>query len=154
MASRCCGNRLSLRNQYDTQTPRESSLFLWPWEAGFRAVRRLSRCVVETSSRHESNSQRGFQILRKFQNLARRKILGKIPSERPTAGLCLPTSSQSHCQRNIGAHQPQAVLMYRFLSGTRGNTGFQSLSGNSFIARRRSEKTSGKIRTERKIGRA
>src|ERR1700726_1185797 len=113
MASRCCGNRLSLRNQYDTKTPRESSL--WPWEAVFRAVRCLSRCVVGTSSRHESISQRGFRNTEKISKICEKKNSREILSERPTAGLCHPNFKQSHCQRNIDADQPQAVLQYRFL---------------------------------------
>jgi hypothetical protein len=69
MASRCCGNRLSLRNQYDTKTPR-ASLSLGgpgrPWSA-----RRLSRSTLETYSRHESNAHRAFRYPQKFSKISR-----------------------------------------------------------------------------------
>src|SRR5579859_4146148 len=98
MASRCCGNRLSLRNQYDTKTPRESLLCVAL--GGHRSTRRLSRSTLETYSRHESNAQRAFRNSEKFfKNLTRRKFPGKILSERPTAELCPPNSRQSHSQR-------------------------------------------------------
>src|ERR1700722_4011821 len=45
MASLACGRRLSLRNQYDTKTPR-ASVFLWRSSNGrrcFQGVRRPSR---------------------------------------------------------------------------------------------------------------
>src|SRR5579864_458729 len=77
MASRCCGNRLSLRNQYDTKTPRESLLCVAL--GGHRSARRLSRSTLETYSRHESNAQRAFRNSEKiFKNLTRRKFPGKF----------------------------------------------------------------------------
>src|SRR6267143_6736916 len=43
MASRCCGNRLSLPNQYDTENPARESLVGGRWRPHYiRAVRRPS----------------------------------------------------------------------------------------------------------------
>src|SRR4029077_13924319 len=69
MASRCCGNRLSLRNQYDTKTPRASLSLGGPGRP--RSARRLSRSTLETYSRHESNAQRAFRNPEKIFQISR-----------------------------------------------------------------------------------
>lgn len=55
MASRACGNRLSLRNQYDTKTPRASSQGLRPGPAPEHSVGR-------TKLASRKNPQRGFRV--------------------------------------------------------------------------------------------
>src|SRR5438045_6372384 len=95
MASRCCGSRLSLPNQYDTKTPRARTC--WRLLAAAFSVRPFV-AHPETRpgrySRHDCDLQRGFlKILRRFPNFAKRKIL-KNSSELPTAGPCLPNLSE------------------------------------------------------------
>ena len=84
MASRCCGNRLSLRNQYDTKTPRASLYSLWPWEAiGLLAacLDLHSRLTRVTNPMHSVR----FDILRKSSKISREENLPEkfLRSARP-----------------------------------------------------------------------
>src|SRR5216684_812194 len=117
MVSRCCGSRLSLRNQYDTKTPRASLLFA---AAGGRLLG-LFAARPDTRSgfprvTHPIHSV-GFEILGKFLKSHEKKNSRKIPSELPTAGLRPPNLRQSLCQRNTGAapaaSRPQVQVPFR-----------------------------------------
>src|SRR5713226_2319506 len=133
MASRCCGSRLSLPNQYDTKTPRASLLVCGRQGAAlfFRAVRRPSRDSPGTASRHESKHSVGLEnILGKIPNFSKRKI-SKIPSELPTAGPRLPNLGESQCQRNTrggqAASRTQGQVPFRDRKSTRLNSSHPSI---------------------------
>jgi len=68
MASRCCGNRLSLPKPVRHENPAREPLVGGRQEAAlFTAVRRPPRDLAGTVSRHESHAQRGS-----------RNVLGEI----------------------------------------------------------------------------
>jgi hypothetical protein len=76
MASLCCGNRLSLRNQYDTKTPRASlSLLVALGGLGLLAacLDLRSRLTRVTNPMHTVR----FDILRNFQKSREKKISRK-----------------------------------------------------------------------------
>src|SRR5437660_797854 len=57
MASRACGNRLSLRNQYDTKTPRAST-----FSQGFPPAPAQFDSTGRTELASRKNLQRGFRV--------------------------------------------------------------------------------------------
>src|SRR5437879_7061298 len=57
MASRACGNRLSLRNQYDTKTPRAST-----FSQGFPPAPAQFGHTGRTKLASRKNAQRGFRV--------------------------------------------------------------------------------------------
>ncbi len=57
MASRACGNRLSLRNQYDTKTPRAST-----FSQGFSPGLAQFDSTGQTKLASRKNPQRGFGV--------------------------------------------------------------------------------------------
>jgi hypothetical protein len=88
MANRACGKRLSLRNQYDTKTPRASVLFVRPFyrSAFFRAARRPSREKPGHARVTNKIFSVGFEM--SVENFFRKKAFEKFPwSSRITAGL-------------------------------------------------------------------
>src|SRR5713101_1521702 len=120
MASRCCGNRLSLPNQYDTKTPRASLSLA---TAGGRSVSGLfvarPALLPGTVSRHESDAQRGSRnVLGEISQISAKKNFEIIFGALPTAGLCLPNLGQVLENVTPTRGKPQAVRKYRFLSGT------------------------------------
>src|SRR5580693_324953 len=80
MASRACGNRLSLRNQYDTKTPRASACRVCC------PVRPDARKLAGLNSRHEKIHSVGFELILPAPILpgtrpkSRRKCPSKISS--------------------------------------------------------------------------
>src|ERR1700738_3435093 len=124
MASRCCGSRLSLPNQYDTKTPRAS---LWLAAARkpryLRAVRRPPRDLARDVSRHELDAQRGSSVdiemsLEKFPKFRQRKILkNSFAASHPPDSAFRPSARVLE-NVTFGEVKPQAVPKYRFLSGT------------------------------------
>src|SRR6266849_2083971 len=124
MASRCCGSRLSLPNQYDTKTPRASLLVCGRQGAAlfFRAVRRPSRDSPGTASRHESKRSVGSKMsLEKFQILAKEKFRKFLRSSRPLDS-AFRTSAKVNVNVTPGEDKPQAVPKDRFHFGTSGAT--------------------------------
>jgi len=91
MASRACGNRLSLRNQYDTKTPRASPFF-----QGFPPAPARVDYTTGLNSRHEKIHSVGFEWTPKksrvtpkmsFENFlepGNRKNLPGLPNHRRT----------------------------------------------------------------------
>src|SRR6266852_9506412 len=120
MASRCCGSRLSLPNQYDTKTPRARILVCGRQGAAlfFRAVRRPSRDSPGTASRHESKHSVGSKMsLEKFQILAKEKFRKFLRSSRPPDS-AFRTSAKVNVNVTPGEDKPQAVRKDRFHFGT------------------------------------
>ena|ERR1700686_1343778 len=124
MASLACGKRLSLRNQYDTKTPRASVLLLrssngrrFPQGGSPPVPREAGTC-----SRHEKNLQRGFRnVRRKFlRKIKIRKIPSGLPNHRRT---CASLKHQSHFKRSTWARGPQAVRKDSCLGNTLWKTG-------------------------------
>src|SRR5213075_2051488 len=91
MASRACGNRLSLRNQYDTKTPRASTFF-----QGFPPAPAQFDCTSRTKLASRKNTQRGFRVdpeksrvtpkmsFENFLEPGNRKNLPGLPNHRRT----------------------------------------------------------------------
>jgi hypothetical protein len=65
MASRPCGNRLSLRNQYDTKTPRAST-----FSQGFPPDPAQLIQLAGLNSRHEKIHSVGFELTLKTSKVA------------------------------------------------------------------------------------
>src|ERR1700738_532918 len=122
MASRCCGSRLSLPNQYDTKTPRASLSV-----AAARRPRCFSGLFVARPEIRPGPSRVtnhihsvGLEIsLEKFPNFRQRKISKNSFRAFPNAGLCLPNLGQVLENVTSAEGKPQVVLKYRFHSGTR-----------------------------------
>src|SRR5260370_1348591 len=118
MASRACGNRLSLRNQYDTKTPRAST-----FSQGFSPGLAQFDSTGQTKLASRKNPQRAFGVnpetsraspkmsVENFLEPGNRK---KLPNARITAGLMLRESSRSLFQRTTWMSGPQAVREDRF----------------------------------------
>src|ERR1700731_1089215 len=89
MASLACGKRLSLRNQYDTKTPRAS--FLLRSSNGWRVYQSESSLVPReagTCSRHEKIFSVGIEV--SVETFFEKKEFEKFPQgSRITAGLVL-----------------------------------------------------------------
>ena len=125
MASRCCGKRLSLRNQYDTQTPRASlsKQDCYAVHICLRAVRRPVPHRGGTSSRHETMHSAGFENVRRkfrYQESAPedvKRFLRNSPRTPPT-----PLSelrAEVFVTLTPAQDTLQAVLRYRFHPRTR-----------------------------------
>jgi len=120
MASRCCGNRLSLPNQYDTQTPARVS------RCGHQEAASTSGPFVArpdhfsgTLSRHESVARRWYRNgPSRNSTISAKKNLDKILRAFRPPDLCLANSGQ--VLENVAPAEglPQAVHKYRFLHGT------------------------------------
>src|SRR5690348_14931703 len=96
MASLACGNRLSLRNQYDTKTPRASRPLTACQSAAWQTVFQGGESPVPreagTCSRHK---QRTAWVSKSPPKLFSKKGLEKFSrSSRSTAGLVLRKSSK------------------------------------------------------------
>src|SRR5207249_11537272 len=74
MASRACGNRLSLRNQYDTKTPRASPFF-----QGFPPTPAQFDCTSRTKLASRKNTQRGFRVDPEKKQSHAENVLRKFP---------------------------------------------------------------------------
>src|SRR5437762_927745 len=74
MASRACGNRLSLRNQYDTKTPRASTFF-----QGFPPAPAQFDCTSRTKLASRKNTQRGFRVDPEKEQSHAENVLRKFP---------------------------------------------------------------------------
>lgn len=97
MASRCCGNRLSLPNQYDTKTPRASLSFGGCQEAAVYQGRSLpagSFVPDGLASRIKLHSVRLEMPLEKFLKF-HGKNFGKFLRSFPTADFAFRTSAKS-----------------------------------------------------------
>jgi len=124
MASRACGNRLSLRNQYDTKTPRAST-FSW----AFRPLRPNLTTLAELNSRHEKMHSVGFKWTLKrsrvtpkvsvenFLEPGNRKNLPGLPNHRRTEAassskslLNLPPASRG-CKPSWGTGSRNASVL-------------------------------------------
>src|SRR5260370_16955006 len=108
MASRCCGNRLSLPNQYDTKTPRASLSLA---TAGGRSVSGLfvarPALLPGTVSRHESDAQRGSRnVLGEISQISAKKNFEIIFVPLPPPGLHLPNLPQSLKTATPPSHFP------------------------------------------------
>src|SRR5580704_8617985 len=90
MASLPCGRRLSLRNQYDTKTPRASAFCCARQTDGavIRAIRRPSREKPGPARVTKKICSVGFEM--SVENFSRNKEFEKFPQRsRSTAGLSL-----------------------------------------------------------------
>jgi hypothetical protein len=107
---------LSLRNQYDTKTPRARIFFCCARQTDgtvIRAIRRPSREKPGTCSRHEKSYSVGFEM--SVENLFRNKKIRKIPSEIPNhcrtiAAADAANGSKVIFKRSTWTREPQAVL--------------------------------------------
>src|SRR5881296_3776411 len=94
MASRACGNRLSLRNQYDTKTPRAST-----FSQGFPPAPAQFDSTGRTELASRKNLQRGFRVDPNFVRVTP-KISSNLGTEkisrdsRITAGPKLPEAAR------------------------------------------------------------
>jgi hypothetical protein len=90
MASRCCGNRLSLPNQYDTQTPARVSRCGRQDRLYIRAVRCPSRSFLRDSlaSRIRCTALVSKWSFEKFHNFGK-EIFRQKSSELPGRRTCL-----------------------------------------------------------------
>jgi len=115
MASRCCGNRLSLPNQYDTKTPRASlSLAAARRPRYFTAVRRPPGILPGTVSRHESHAQRGSRnVLGEISQISAKKISTKSSelSDRRTLPSEPRPSLENVTPRGQAASRPQVQVL-------------------------------------------
>jgi hypothetical protein len=118
MANLACGNRLSLRNQYDTKTPR-ASVFLFRPSNGRRFPQGCSSPVPRetgTCSRHEKIYSVGFEIsVENFFRKRNRKISRELPNHCRT---CAAFTQPSQFKRSTWAGGPQAVLKDSCLGNT------------------------------------
>ena len=123
MVSLACDKRLSLRNQYDTKTPRASFLLRSSNRRRFyQGESSPAPREAGTCSRHEKNLQRGFRNVRpKFlRKIKIRKIPSGLPNHRRT---CASLKHQSHFKRSTWARGPQAVRKDSCLGNTLWKTG-------------------------------
>src|SRR5947207_15890564 len=74
MASRACGNRLSLRNQYDAKTPWASTFF-----QGFPPAPAQFDCTSRTKLASRENPQRGFVVDTEKEQSHAENVLRKFP---------------------------------------------------------------------------
>src|SRR5277367_66502 len=101
MASLACGRRLSLRNQYDTKTPRARIFFCCARQTDgtvIRAIRRPSREKPGTCSRHEKSYSVGFEM--SVENFLRKKY-SKNSLRDPES---LPDYCRSKCCKRQQSH--------------------------------------------------
>src|SRR6266478_3894605 len=117
-ASRACGNRLSLRNQYDTKTPRAST-----FSQGFLPDPAQLTRLAGLNSRHEKIHSVGFEwtpinlqdlvenVRQNFLEPGNRKNLPERPNHRRTKAAC---SSKRPFKRITCMREPQAVQEDRF----------------------------------------
>src|SRR6266436_2022688 len=109
MANLACGKRLSLRNQYDTKTPRASTFCCARQTDGAssgRFVARPARSRDLLASR--KNLQRGFRNVRR--NFFRKRILKISSGLSNHCRTCAAFPQQSQFKRSTCAGGPQAVL--------------------------------------------
>src|SRR6266852_5725096 len=119
MASRCCGNRLSLPNQYDTKTPRASLSLA---AAGGRSVSGLfvarPALLPGTVSRHESDAQRGSRnVLGEISQISAKKnfeiILRSSPDRRTPPSEPQPSPRKRNTREGQAASRPQVQVPLR-----------------------------------------
>lgn len=100
MASRCCGNRLSLPNQYDTKTPRASVLSAAAKKPRFASVYQGRSLPAGSfvpgglASRIKLHSVRLEMPLEKFLKF-QEKNFGKFLRSFPTADFAFRTPAKS-----------------------------------------------------------
>ena len=121
MASRCCGSRLSLPNQYDTKTPRASLS-----SAAAKKPRLFLGCsspvpaIVRDylASRIKYTAWVSKMSLEKFLKFRQRKISKKFFGASRPPDFALRTSAKVLENVASARRKLQAVLKDRFLSGT------------------------------------
>src|SRR2546421_12563778 len=116
MASRCCGSRLSLPNQYDTKNPARETLGGGRWQprCSMGPVRCPSRYRLGKYSRHEYTSQRGFRKYpEKISKISRKKNFEKFLRSARPPDPALRTPAKVFENVTSGKDKPQAVLWYR-----------------------------------------
>jgi hypothetical protein len=104
MASLACGRRLSLRNQYDTKTPRARFFICCARQtdgAVIRAIHHPSRERPGHARVTKNSYSVGFEM--SVENFFRNEKIRKIPSEIPNhcrtfAAICDAKRQQSHFQ--------------------------------------------------------
>src|ERR1700676_5503807 len=120
MASRCCGSRLSLPNQYDTKTPRASL------SSAAARSRTLSGLFVARPGIYPGPSRVTNQVhsvglemsLEKSLKFRQRKISKSFFGASRPPDLAFRTSALVLENVAPAEGKPQAVLKYRFLSST------------------------------------
>src|SRR5580700_132446 len=128
MASLACGRRLSLRNQYDTKTPRASVLC---------CARQTDGAFLRANRRPSREKPGHARVTKKFAAWVSKcpsktffeKRFEKFPQgSRITAGLVLHPHSKVIFKRSTWARGPQAVLKDSCLVNTLGKLGLGQLS--------------------------